>query len=307
MAGIFPAAGTAAANTSNAASPVNTAPGCDPLYHRVGCVPVFDPAAGNALISEVINAINTLKPYDCTRLDNLATVLSTISDLCKLPTIQEVGVAEPDLDDSLAGCFDGETARVTIGALAQLINAQKSICGLPDANTIDVNDYLAICRNPGDGYRDMKINFALLKQLIMGDGGGTLSGVIVREQLFDSWRAGGNWEVGQPTAGRNAFIFRGYKDRMGITEVSLAAATGSGAYQSLSSWEDSEFRYISGSETTAIDGGRRQAIGVVFKKNGQWYGKSGSEILIPLGADDGTIRFLTPGYQQLTIWSGDLL
>lgn len=166
MAGIFPAAGTAAANTANAASPVNTAPGCDPLYHRIGCVPVFDPAAANALISEIVNAVNTLSPYDCTRLDNLANVLSTISDLCKLPTLAEIGVGVPDLDDTLAGCFDGNTAQVSISALAALINAQKSICGLQDVGSLADTDYVAVCANPGDGYRDAKLQFSLLKQLI---------------------------------------------------------------------------------------------------------------------------------------------
>lgn len=306
MAGIFPAAGTAAQNTSNAASPVTTEEGCAPLYHRVGCTPVFDPAAANALISEIVNAVNTLKPYDCTKLNNLADVLATISDLCKLPTLAEVGVSEPDLDDTLAGCFDGHTAQVPISSLAALINAQKSICGLPDADTIGNDDFLGICRNPGDGYRDQKINFALLKQLIVGNSGGSLGGVLRQEELFNSWRASGNWDVRQSTSGRNAFVVRSDKEGIGITVSNISIATGGGALQDVSDWEPSKFAYQTNAEGTSIDGGRQVASVVVFRKNNQWFAKAG-EVLVYIGVDDGELRFVTPGYQRLRIWRGDIL
>lgn len=213
MAGIFPAAGTAAANTANAASPVNTAPGCDPLYHRIGCVPVFDPAAANALISEIVNAVNTLSPYDCTRLDNLANVLSTISDLCKLPTLAEVGIAAPDLDDTLAGCFDGETAQVSISALAALINAQKSICGLQDVGSLADTDYVAVCANPGDGYRDAKLQFSLLKQLI---GNQSKAAILTPGPLILNFAGGGS----------NSFNVAGFEGFVAFVEPTPGAFSG---------------------------------------------------------------------------------
>lgn len=299
MAGIFPAAGTAAANTSNAASPVNTAPGCDPLYYRVGCVPVFDPAAGNAVISEIVNAVNTLKPYDCTRLDNLASVLATISDLCKLPTIQEVGIAEPDLDDSLAGCFDGETARVTISALAQLINSQKSICGLPDIGALDDDDYVAVCAGPNQTYSDAKIRFSVLKQLL---GGGGASALIPGDQFYNAYATSGGHNVPVPTTGRDAMIAEMYYEPAGggvVGDGTIDVATGGGQFQSVLLQSNWPMQVDPASQLAYLARPARLFANMV-RKNNQWFMLCNMQA-IPIGADDGTIRFRGGRYATLTI------
>lgn len=299
MAGIFPAAGTAAANTANAASPVNVEPGCDPLYHRVGCVPVFDPAAANAVISEIVNAVNTLQPYDCTRLDNLANVLATISDLCKLPTLAEVGVAEPDLDDTLAGCFDGHTARVNISALASLINAQKSICGLQNVGALGDNDFVAVCANPGDGYRDAKIPFSLLKQLL---GGGGASALIPGAQIYNAYATNGGHNFSLATAGRDAVIAQMYYEPAGgdiVGNAMMDVATGGGTFNSPFLWDNWTMQAATGG------GGFLSLTARMFanlvKKNNQWFMLTDMKA-IPLGGEDGSLRFRGGRYSTLTIW-----
>lgn len=298
MAGIFPAAGTAAANTSNAASPVNTTPGCDPLYHRVGCVPVFDPSAANAVISEIVNAVNTLQPYDCTRLDNLANVLATISDLCKLPTLAEVDVDAPDLDDTLAGCFDGKTAQVNISALAALINAQKSLCGLQDIGAINNNDYLAVCANPGNGYQDRKINFGALKQLL---GGGSASALVRGNEIFFS---GAHTIANIPTAGRDAMMAMAYYEIAGgdlVGDGTLSVATGGGGFVLANGLDNADAYIVGGSSNSpALTVPIRTFVNVI-KKNNTWYLVVNGTAM-PLGGDDGTIRFANGTWSKLTIW-----
>lgn len=301
MAGIFPAAGTAAANTANAASPVNTAPGCDPLYHRIGCVPVFDPAAANALISEIVNAVNTLSPYDCTRLDNLANVLSTISDLCKLPTLTEIGVAAPDLDDTLAGCFDGETAQVSISALAALINAQKSICGLQNVGALADTDYVAVCANPGDGYRDAKLQFSLLKQLI---GGGSASALVPGVQIYNNTVfSDGGHNVSIGTGGKDCFLARVDSVQLvGPWYQQFRVATGGSGEVSVWDWVDQagNIYHDSNGPTAARTFPARLWVALIKKQN-IWFAVMNG-IAIPLGADDGTVRFIGGSYTNLAVW-----
>lgn len=140
MAGIFPNTGVTAPNTSNAELNPEMKAGCEDLYFPQNCNPRFNPLVMNAVISELVNAINTGQDYDCSKLNNLATVLNGIKNLCGLPT-----VAEPDANDSLAGCFDGESGRVSITALADLIQTLIGPCALPIASTPDLNDTLTMC------------------------------------------------------------------------------------------------------------------------------------------------------------------
>lgn len=78
MAGIYPESGVPANQALNSVNVPTT--GCDSeLFHSTNrCQPRFDPAAANALMSEILNAVTgvdcadgTRTIYDCTRLDNL--------------------------------------------------------------------------------------------------------------------------------------------------------------------------------------------------------------------------------------------
>lgn len=73
MSGILPNNGVPPQNTQNGIADPDLAGGCDNLYYGPRCNPRLDPFAMNALISEIINALNALGiAYDCNRLDNLA-------------------------------------------------------------------------------------------------------------------------------------------------------------------------------------------------------------------------------------------
>lgn len=166
MAGIFPVGGTQAGNTLNGASPVKTVEGCDPLYHRIGCVPQFDPVAANALISEVINAINVVKDYDCSRLDNLAQAFQYLGNLCNLPTLAELEIDAVANSDTLAGCFSDLSGRISIEELRTVI-LDSMLCGLPTVTTARETDFLAGCFANAQGQgREAKIAISSLKALL---------------------------------------------------------------------------------------------------------------------------------------------
>lgn len=77
MAGIMPDGGVAPNQALNTLQNAELTDGCDSLWHRMGCRPIFDAAAANAVISEILNAVNGAGfEYDCTRLDNLALATS---------------------------------------------------------------------------------------------------------------------------------------------------------------------------------------------------------------------------------------
>lgn len=298
MAGIFFSGGLACNLTVNAACGIQTTgDDCPALYYPPKCNVQVDPLQMNAVISEIANAINAFgNVYDCSRLDNLKQVLNRARNICDLPAFG----AAPDLDDRIAGCFDNTSSTITVQQLVSLVLSQSgTLCDLPQIGAIQDDDWLAGCI---DGAARI-VPFSTVRSAL---GGGSLSGVLVREELFNNWRAGGFWDVSQPTAGRNAFVFRSRKEGIGITVSDLYVATGNGAYQSISEWEPSQFAYIPAGETTAIDGGRVQAVAVVFKRGNEWFTKAG-DVILPLGADDGVIRFRTPGYQRLQIWNGDQL
>lgn len=295
MAGIFFSGGLPCTLTVNAACGIETTgDDCPALYYPPKCNVSVEPLQMNAIISEIANAINAFGAlYDCSRLDNLKAALQKARSICDLPPFADA----PDLDDRIAGCFDNTSSTVTVQQLVNLVLSQAGgLCDLPQAGGIGDNDLIAGCI----GGAESLVSLSTLRGAL---GGGSISGIIPQEVLFDQWRAGGNWEVSQSTQGRTGFIVRSLKEGIGITVSDLFIATGNGGYQSISQWEATTFLYETDAEGTSIDGGRQQAVAIVFKRGTQWYTKSG-DVILPLGSDDGVIRFRTPGYQRLTIWSG---
>lgn len=171
MAGFFPTAGTDAANTQNAARPVSTEEGCKPLFYRANCAPEFDPIATNALISEIINAINIVKTYDCSRLDNLAQAFKYLGNLCNLPTLAELEISAVTNEDTLAGCFSDLSGRISIEDLRTVI-LDSMLCGLPTVTTAKETDFIAGCFDGKEG----KVPFSVLR--------GFLSSFYTIENIF---------------------------------------------------------------------------------------------------------------------------
>lgn len=139
MAGIFPNTGVTAPNTQNAELNAEMKSGCEDLYFPANCNPRFNPLVMNAVISELVNAINTGQDYDCSKLNNLATVLNGIKNICGYET------KEADANDYLAGCFDGATGKVSVTQLAEVIQTIIGPCALPVAKSPDLNDTITMC------------------------------------------------------------------------------------------------------------------------------------------------------------------
>jgi hypothetical protein len=136
MAGIFPAVGADPANTQNAISPTLVA-GCKALFYPQNCNPRFDPLATNAIMSELLNAINLGKSYDCNRLDNLKQALQNFFNICGLPG--HVAAAA----DYVAGCFGGGQGLANV---QQLLDLAPNI--YPTGN-YDGNEFIAASENGG--------------------------------------------------------------------------------------------------------------------------------------------------------------
>lgn len=78
MSGIFPIAGVSAGSAVNS-SQADVAEGCDALFYPSRCRQVFDPAAANAVIAEIMNlGACAGVPYDCTVLTNLCTMIQQL-------------------------------------------------------------------------------------------------------------------------------------------------------------------------------------------------------------------------------------
>lgn len=79
MAGIFPESGAPAgpnAPGSQVGVVTNSSTTCPPLFHQGVCIPRFDPASANAVISEIANAVNDADlPYSCETLHNLSLAI----------------------------------------------------------------------------------------------------------------------------------------------------------------------------------------------------------------------------------------
>lgn len=147
MAGIYPDGGVPvgqATNTVNVASVNCTS---ELFYSTNRCTPRFEPAAQNALISEILNAATALgDPYNCGSLANLRATLLKINNLCN-----QDDNTTPDLNDSLAGCFDGVSGKTTIQLLSNLILGQiTSLCELATVAP-DLDDTVAGCFDGVEG------------------------------------------------------------------------------------------------------------------------------------------------------------
>jgi hypothetical protein len=79
MTGMMPDSGVPATDAKNTLLDPNTI-NCDELWYSTSrCQPRFDPAAANAVLSELINAINCAGlAYDCSKLDNLCLAIQTM-------------------------------------------------------------------------------------------------------------------------------------------------------------------------------------------------------------------------------------
>lgn len=144
MAGIFFSGGLTCNLTVNAACGIQTTgDDCPALYYPPKCNVQVDPLQMNAVISEIANAINAFgNQYDCSRLDNLKTVLNRARNICDLPAFG----AAPDLDDRIAGCFDESSSTITVQQLVSLVLSQAgTLCDLPQIGAIQDDDWLAGC------------------------------------------------------------------------------------------------------------------------------------------------------------------
>lgn len=82
MSGMFPDSGVPANQALNTTDVPTT--NCDPageLFHSTSrCQPRFDPASANAVMSEILNAIDCAGlVYDCSRLDNLCLAIQALT------------------------------------------------------------------------------------------------------------------------------------------------------------------------------------------------------------------------------------
>ena len=188
MAGIYVNAGAAPGNTVGGVTVPST---CDPLFYRNGCNPRFDPIATNNLISEVLRAVTAFgDPYNCESQDNLRNAILKARNLCGLPTIA------PDLDDFVAGCFDGVSGLAPIQQLQQLFG----ICNLSVASNPDNDDTVGMCV---DGFNS-QVPVSALRDLILGQ--------MPTQGVLTGWSQGGQFFATDNGAyadltGRDAFFF----------------------------------------------------------------------------------------------------
>ena len=129
MAGIFPASGVSASEAINSLLDPNVVVGCEELWHSTGrCQPRFDPAAANAVMSELLNLINCAGvAYDCKRLDNLCLATTElIHDVIHgchrpFPAAEGCTIRQLVLSTDAEGCtslayFDTQAARLAISS-----------------------------------------------------------------------------------------------------------------------------------------------------------------------------------------------
>lgn len=165
MAGLFPKDGVPPNQTINAINPAVGA-GCKVLFHAALCVGRFNPAAANAVISEITQAVNLIDDYDCNRLDNLAKLIKM--NLCEFNEV-------PFTPSSafLAGCFNGISGKVNLNDIINwVINNQPppqvySICNLTGSTQINDEDTIGVCSEGSD----VRIPASVFKDYFAGGSG----------------------------------------------------------------------------------------------------------------------------------------
>jgi hypothetical protein len=122
MAGIFPLNGVTADLTKGALLDPALEEDCEALWYKPSCNPRMDYRAMNSVMSELLSAMNFRNiDYDCEALDNLARAIS----MCSITPI----VFPPDVDDRIAGCYDGIEGTATIAQILALY--ELNLCVLP--------------------------------------------------------------------------------------------------------------------------------------------------------------------------------
>ena len=165
MAGIFPAGGVAATNTTNT---VDADTSCtNELFYAVSrCTPRFDPAAANAVMSEILNAVNAGGiTYDCTVLTNLSTAIQAMAGV-------QTAAAGTDINiGALVQSSDGDVfwnctgAVVTPAAAANITSAGLAALGLCPIGQ-DENYFTSA---PGDIPANPAIGSILTDDAVSGD------------------------------------------------------------------------------------------------------------------------------------------
>lgn len=129
MAGIFPDGGVAATLTSNTVD-ADTSCTAELFYSTSRCQPRFDPAAANAVMSELLNAINAGGiTYDCTVLDNLSRAIQAMAGVQAAAAGTEINIG------AMVQSSDGDVywnctgAAVTPAAVANITSVGLAALG----------------------------------------------------------------------------------------------------------------------------------------------------------------------------------
>lgn len=163
MSGIFPDSGVPAYQALNTVE-VDTVNCDDELFHSTQrCQPRFDPAAANAIMSELLNTVALGGgAYDCSRLDNLSGAISALLNGLRPCTAQKASaeqVAGLTGNEPLLTCINGENVAISIDDLpfvdAGDLNgaiASVSPCTAPAASQAEIDalsgaESLLVCIN----------------------------------------------------------------------------------------------------------------------------------------------------------------
>jgi hypothetical protein len=179
MAGIFPDGGVhQSVNTIN--DPQIKA-ACDALWFALSCRTNFDPAQSNAIISELLNAMEQSNvTYDCTELDNLAAAMRihAIEYIKRIPLPVEPWLVKNGSHTVAQGSFTVPntynrpiTCLVTsmlIPRIQQIANASPGRCQLDTTLSSDgsFSDNLiptSIITNSGSGDNRITVSFENVK------------------------------------------------------------------------------------------------------------------------------------------------
>jgi len=166
MAGIFPSGGTDPANTLLAQIGSKLVSGCKALFYRVNCNPRFDPAATNALISEIVNAVNAANiNYDCSKLNNLAGALLAMKT--PVENMDNYDLKYPDNDDVLRGKFDGVEGKTSVQRLLRYApSAMPAVADMGDNDVVIIGTTQEV--NGESILYGQRITLANLKKLFGG-------------------------------------------------------------------------------------------------------------------------------------------